>query len=337
MRTKELLTDAVERVGQGKLGVDAPSVSLPSYPGFFGIWDYAREVRRALLASLDAAVKLAEDEARVVTTEAVNKIAQLGDKHLPEGVERSKRVFMPEAMFSFRADKKGNRRSRQGSRAVVAGGIYGLGIGLAQRPDMLETTFFDLFDVQHQFWIHFGEGKGHEAEDSTVSTLGYASVGLGALTMIGGKAVGARSLLEGIVRVCDLFENETARKWAAPVLGAVTIGVVTYFVLELPSTIPKTVGRRIKASLAKESEEKGEEGSFVGANAIRVSRETRKVLRLAAWDLRERFRGMLDERAREVQGAEEIERKATKAIDAFDSIGKRTGEVRESVLLVSAA
>ncbi|TBU38864.1 hypothetical protein BD309DRAFT_929950 [Dichomitus squalens] len=332
-RTKELLTDAVERIGQGKLGVDAPSVHLPSYPGLLGIWDYAREVRRTLLASLDAAVKLAEEEARIVTIEAVDKIAQLGDKHLPEGVERSKRVFMPEAMFSFRADKKGNRKSRQASRTVVAGGMYGLGIGLAQRPDMLETTFFDLFDVQHQFWIHFGEGKDQQTEEVTVSTLGYASVGLGALTMVGGKAIGARSLVEGIVRVCDIFENETARKWAAPVLGAVTIGLVTYFVLELPSTIPKTVGRRIKASLAKESEEKGEESSFIGANATRVSREVRKVLRLAGWDVRERFRAAMEEHGREVHGAEEMERTAMKALDRFCEIEKRTGEVRESVVL----
>ncbi|RDX49848.1 hypothetical protein OH76DRAFT_1403092 [Lentinus brumalis] len=336
-RTKELLTDAVERVGQGKLGVDSPSVRLPSYPGLLGIWDYAREVRRALLASLDFAVKLSEDEARVVTTEAVSKISQLGDTHLPEGVERSRRVFMPEAMFSTRVDKKGNRHTKQGSRTVVAGGLYGLGIGLAQRPEMLETTFFDLFDVHHQFWVHFGEGKGEESEDMAVSTLGYASVGLGALTMVGGKVVGARSLFEGVVRLWDLFENESARKWAAPVLGAVTIGLATYLILELPSTIPKTVGRRIKASLAKEAEEKGEEGSFVGANASRVSRETRKVLRLASWDLRERFRAAMEERGREVHGAEETERRAKKALDWFHEVEQRAGEVRQSVVLVNDA
>ncbi|OSD02381.1 hypothetical protein PYCCODRAFT_1367667 [Trametes coccinea BRFM310] len=337
MRTKELLSDAVERVGQGKLGVDLPTITLPSYPGLLGIWDYVREVRRALLSSLDAAVKLAEDEARVVTTEAVNKISQLGDEHLPEGVERSRRVFMPEAMFSARADKKGNRKSRRTSGTVVAGGMYGLGIGLAQRPDMLETTFFDLFDVHHQFWVHFGEGKSEEHDDMAVSTLGYASVGLGALTMVGGKTLGARGLFEGVVRIWDLLENETARRWAAPVIGAVTIGLAAYFIIELPSTVPRTVGRRIKASLVKEGEEHGEDASFVGAHAARVSRETRKVLRLASWDLKERFRAAMDERGREVHGAEEMERRAKKALDWFHEVERRAGEVRESVVLVNAA
>ncbi|PIL35182.1 transporter [Ganoderma sinense ZZ0214-1] len=333
-RGKDILNDAVERVGQGQPGVGA--VSLPVYPGLFGIWEYASEVRRALLASLDSAVKLTEDEARLITTEAVGRIAALGDKHLPDGVERSRRVFMPEAMFACRKDKKGNRRSRQPT--VVAGGLYGLGLGLAQRPDMLDTSFFDLFDVQHQFWLHFGDGKNElHAEEVTVSTLGVVSVGIGALTMVGGKVVGARSLLEGVVRVWDLLENETARKWAAPVLGAVSIGLVGYYVLELPTTIPRTVGRRIKTSLAKEGEEKGEESSFVGAHAARVSRETRKVLRLAAWDVKERFRSAMDERGREVHGAEDKERGAVKALDYFHRVEQRTGEVRESVVLVSAA
>nr|VWO95596.1 Zn(2)-C6 fungal-type domain-containing protein [Ganoderma boninense] len=333
-RGKEILNDAIERVGQGQAGVGA--VSLPMYPGLFGIWEYASEVRRALLASLDSAVKLAEDEARLITTEAVSKIVALGDKHLPAGVERSRRVFMPEAMFAFRKDKKANRRSRQPT--VVAGGVYGLGLGLAQRPDMLDTSFFDLFDIQHQFWLHFGDGKNElHAEEVTVSALGVVSVGIGALTMVGGKVVGARSLLEGVVRVWDLLENETARRWAAPVLGAVSIGLVGYYVMELPTTIPRTVGRRIKASLAKEGEEKGEEGSFVGAHASRVSRETRKVLRLAGWDVKERFRVAMDECGREVHDAEDKERGAAKALHYFHKVGQQTGEVRESVVLVSAA
>ena len=186
--------------------------------------------------------------------------------------------------------------------------------------------------------MHFGDGKGeHTGEEVAVSALSVASVGIGALTMIGGKVIGARSLLEGVVRVGDLLENETARKWAAPVLGAVSIGLVTYYVFELPSTIPRTVGRRIKASLVKEGEERGEKGSFVGAHAARVGRETRKVLRLASWDLKERFRGAMDECGREVHGAEDVERRAVKALDHFHVVEQQTGEVRKSVVLVSAA
>lgn len=336
MRTKELLTSALDRVGSGKLGVDSPTLRLPSYPGFLGLWDYAKDVRKALLTSLDLAVKLAEDEARVTTTEGVNKISKLGDEHLPEGVERSRRVFMPEAMFSTRnVDKNGRRHSRRLS--TVAGGVHGLGIGLAQRPEMLETTFFDIFDVQHQFLIHFGDSaKSIEDEETAVTALGVASVGLGALTMVGGKTLGFRGIIEGIVRVTDLIGNETARKWALPVIGTLVVGTAAYYVLELPSTIPKTVGRRIRTALLKEVEGRPEE-TFIELNAMRVSRETRKVLRLASWDLRERFRTAMEERSKEVQGAEEMERKASKAVRWFNDVHVRTGEVRETAGLVESA
>ncbi|KAF9468687.1 transmembrane GTPase fzo1 [Collybia nuda] len=330
-KTKSILSAALERVGQGKLGVDVSNITMPTYPGFLGIFDYARDVRRALVSSIDAAVKLAEDEARSITSSGVEQIKALGEEHLPEGVERSRRIFMPEAMFSaVRRGNKGSksRRSSTGS-AIVAGGIHGLGIGLAQRPEMLETTFFDLFDVHHQFYIHFGDGKEDslDSEDSSSlpSALSVVSVGVGALTMVGGQAMGVRGLIEGVVRLTDLVGNETTRKWAAPVLGAFTIGLTAYFILELPSSIPRTVGRRVKASVVRGNRD-GE--SHIELHAGRISRETRKVLRLASWDLRERFRGAMEERGKEVKGAEEMEKKASRAKEWFGDVRKRTGEVR---------
>jgi mitofusin 2 len=336
-RTKAVLNDALERVGQGKLGVEKSFAPMPSYPGLLRIFDYAREVRKALLASLDAAVMLAEDEARLVTTRGVQGIKDLGEEHLPVGVERSRRVFMPEAMFSaMRRGVKGlkNRRSSHShiGGAVVAGGLSGLGIGLAQRPDLLETTFYDLFDVNHQFIVHFGDGKIEE-EPSTTTALSFVGVGLGALTMVGGQAIGVRGIIEGIIRVTDLFGNQTTRTWAVPVLGACTIGLATYFILELPASIPRTVGRRIKASIVTRSGER--EVGFVDAHAGRVSRETRKVLRLASWDLRERFRNAMEERSKEVQGAEEMERRSLRAKEWFGNVGEKTAGIRETANLES--
>ncbi|KAG6812503.1 hypothetical protein H0H92_002502 [Tricholoma furcatifolium] len=330
-RTRAILSAALEQVGQGKLGVENPLVSMPTYPGILGIWDYARDVRRALLASLDAAVKLAEDEARVITSTGVQSIKDLGEVHLPEGVERSRRVFMPEAMFStVRRGAKGSK-SRKSSGAIVAGGIHGLGIGLAQRADMLETTFLDLFDVHHQMWLHFGDGSSKEDEEQSLalvpSALSVVSVGVGALTMVGSSGIGARSLIEGILRITDLVGNESTRKWAAPILGAATIGLTAYLILELPSSIPRTVGRRVRASvIRKDCSSEGE--LFVDLHAGRVGKETRKVLRLASWDLRERFRGAMEERSREVKGAEEMEKKALRAKEWFGDVGQRTAEIR---------
>ncbi|KAJ7245141.1 hypothetical protein B0H12DRAFT_1187679 [Mycena haematopus] len=332
-KAKKVLAHALEQVGSGK---PVGGLQLPSYPGLLAVWDYARDVRRTLLESLDHSVKLAEDEARTITSAGVARIKDLGEEHLPVGVERSRRIFMPEAMFSaVRRGKgaggaKGVLKTRNGNAVIVAGGAHGLGIGLSARPDMQETTFLDLFDVNHQFWVHFGDAhssnsKSSSETDTNPGALSVVGVGIGALTMVGGQAIGARGVIEGIVRLSDFFGNETARKWALPVVGAVTIGAVVYVVLELPSSIPRTVGRRIKAAVeAAEDDEKQWEAEHV----VRIGRETRKVLRLASWDLRERFRGAMEERGKEVKNAEEGEKRALKAQEWFGSVGSRVGEVR---------
>jgi mitofusin len=244
---------------------------------------------------------------------------------------------MPEAMFS--ATRKGGRGIKRRSSsyssiggAIVAGGMHGLGIGMAQRPEMLETTFFDLFDVNHQFFIHFGDGKPEE-ETAGPSALGLVSVGVGALTMVGGQALGIRGVIEGIVRVTDLLGNETAQKWAAPVIGACTIGLTAYLILELPSSIPRTVGRRVKASVLARADER--DVHFVDAHALRVSRETRTVLRLASWDLRERFRGAMEDRSKEVKGAEELEKKSLRAMEWFSGVTEKTANIRAEAKLES--
>ena len=340
MRTKEVLNNALDRVSQGKLGVDNASLSMPVYPGLLGLWDYVKDVRKALVASLDNAVALAEDEARVTTSTGVKHVSQLADEHLPEGVERSRRVFMPEAMFSRGARKFGRSKVRGSSSfngAIVAGGLHGLGIGLAQRPEFLETSFLDIFDAQHQFYLYFGNDKkdSMNEDESMPSVLSVVSVGVGALTMVGGNAIGVRGIIEGIVRLSDLFGNESARKWAAPVVGAVTIGLTAYFILELPSTIPKTVGRRIKMSLVKTDETATEEEMFVNAHAGRICRETRKVLRLASWDLRERFRAAMDERGKEVRCAEELEKRSRVALEYFLDVEKKTAGIRDDAGLIT--
>ncbi|KAG7088769.1 hypothetical protein E1B28_012735 [Marasmius oreades] len=331
VRTKSVLNFALKRVEQGRLGVDKPAVAMPSYPGLLGVWNYARDVRRALIASIDAAVKLAEDEARLITVGGVEKIKSLADSHLPDGVERNKRVFVPEAMFSAVRRGKSAMKSRRTSshgNAVVAGGVHNLGIGLAHRADLLETTFLDLFDVHHQFWLYFGDGHSAQKEEDspTPTALGLVSVGVGALTMVGGQAVGAKGVIEGLIRVTDLFGNESVKKWAAPVLGAVTIGLTAYLVLELPNSIPKTIGRRVKASILRDHGE--EETSFIDTHSERISRETRKVLRLASWDLRGRFSNALDERGQQVKEKEELARKASTAKVFFTGMGKKTEEIR---------
>jgi len=357
-KTKSILVDALDRVSQGHLGVSNSPIPLPSYPGILGIWNYARDVRKALLASIDAAVKLAERDARLSTKIGVDKVQAYGEEYLPEGVERSRKVFVPEAMFS--TDRRGNKASRR-RKIVVAGATHGLGIGLASRSEFLETTFFDLFDVKYQFMLYFYNAKhtsssalcdGVDIDDDqgpSPTALSMLSLGLGALTMVGGQAIGARGMIEGILRLGDLFSNESSKNWIAPVLGVTTIGLGVYLVFELPLTIPRTIGRRVRSqvvrahrqqdlvssatyvSLSSRSVASSYTQGFVEGHAERVGKETRKVMRLACWDLRERFRVALQERQRQVKTGEEMERRAEEAMRWFESMGERVEVIRKEI------
>jgi mitofusin len=336
-KTQRVLTDALDRIGQGLPGVELASVQMPSYPGLLNLWDYARDVRETLLTSLDEAVKCAEGEVRSLTTQGVQQVLALGEEHLPGGVERSRRVFIPEAMFSSRRTRDGKRTIRQNS-CVVAGGTLGLGIGLAARSEICQPTFFDIFDVPHYFWLCFGDCKVDGEDESGSNALSLMSVGVGAVTMIGGRVVGTRAFVEGVARITDVLSHETARKWVPPVFGALIMGATTYLVLGLPKSVPRTVGRRIRNALLikpENSQGRTQEELFVDAHAERVARETRKVLRLAAWDLKECLRVATDERSREVRGAEEMECRALRAKEWFTGVTRRTADIREQAGLVS--
>jgi len=127
--------------------------------------------------------------------------------------------------------------------------------------------------------------------------------------------------------------NETAKKWAAPVVGAATIGLTAYLIFERPSSIPRMVGRRVKASVLSHASER--DVHFVDAHAERVSRETREVLRLASWDLRGRFRAAMGESSKEVKGAEEMEKKAVRAKEWFGIVVERMRAITAEAKLES--
>ncbi|WWC64157.1 uncharacterized protein I303_106765 [Kwoniella dejecticola CBS 10117] len=324
-RTKLAMERGLERVGRGELAAPGPGLTLPSYPGLLGAWDYAAEVKRILLASLDFAVSLAEDDARKLTSEGVDEVIKLGDTHLPADVERTNRKFNPQAMFTPRAIR------RQSS-------VTSLGLGLAGQSQLVEVNVTDIFDLQHH--IHLARSvipstsaTSHELVPFSTE-VGAASLAVGAFSMISGKTLGLRAVVEGIVHFSDFVSNPATRKWIGPIVGVFTAGAIAYVVYELPRSIPKNVGRHIQSTLTTSSGQAQTDDAstpFAEYQAARVSKEVRKVMRLAAWDLRERFRAAVEARGEVVKASEEIEKKATKALEWFDNVEKRVEIIREEV------
>ncbi|KDQ25847.1 hypothetical protein PLEOSDRAFT_1058073 [Pleurotus ostreatus PC15] len=337
-RVGDVLEQALEMVEQGN---NALTLSLPEYPGVWSVLQYARDVRRVMLEALDQAVRDVEDEARGVVEEGVNRVGEVGKKVLPEEVERERRrrVFRKEAMFA--REKTTAAVYRYGAGNSVVGG---LGLSLASREELLEVGLEDLFDYREWFGGYAAAMTALSILGVSLGTLPLVSSHLGSLSLSGlgvslgagglglGALMGIRSLLEASVKVVDMIRDEEVRKWIAPVVGAVVLGSVGWVVVELPRSVPKSVGRRVgREVIVKEKDEEGED-VWIKAHTYRITRETRKVLRLAAWDVREKWRGVYDERVKEVRGMEEVVKKCEKAVGRMAVILGRCGEVRQGIV-----
>jgi hypothetical protein len=93
---------------------------MPSYPSLLRIFDYARDVRRALLASLDAAVILVEDEARQIkasiVTRSVERDINFVDAHAGRVSRETSKVLNRLTSWDLRERFRNARRKGQRGR-----------------------------------------------------------------------------------------------------------------------------------------------------------------------------------------------------------------------------
>lgn len=327
-RTKTAMARALKRVGRGEMAAPAPGIEMPGYPGLLGVWDYARETKRVLLASLDFAVTLAEQDTRRLTTEGVARVSEIGDKHLPADVERSTRIFNPNAMFSPRPTSSRPQSS-----------VSSVGLSLAGQNQLADVNLSDIFDFKHHVILFRSQIPSNSPTPASrdlipfpgeVSGLGAASLAVGAFSMVGGKALGLRSVVEGVFRFSEIASHSATRRWVGPVVGLFALGAIGYVIYELPRSIPRNVGRHLQASLLLSSGAPGdaEMVPFAEWQSRRVGNETRKVLRLAGWDLRERFKSAADERGTVVKESERMEKSAIRALEHMNQFAEQADRIR---------
>lgn len=233
------LEEAVEKVEGGEVATTTTTTSeggegLPEWRGVWELFEWAEEVKCALVRSLESVVRECEEDARIETTKGVERVlGEMGERFLgvdegktKEQKEEEKRVFRPEVMFA--------KRRRGAGRLAMKGLSSGLGLGTAggyqqqqQQDDNLEVdlTFLDLFDVDRFLSLVPGHqsssrksltnGSDHElVETSTILGLG-----LGSLGMVGSRVIGVKGTLDSITKFVEMLGSPAAKKWAGPVLG----------------------------------------------------------------------------------------------------------------------
>jgi len=139
--TRATLSATISTVGQADLGLE--------YPGLFSAFQYAEDLRTAMLDEISGAVVSCEDYARKSTIQGVNMIKSLGLLHVGDGYEK----------LNFRADMMFSRRKDALARTVDT-----------------EVEIWDFFDVQG-IWARQEKVVGSGMALTLVGTLGTRAVG----------------------------------------------------------------------------------------------------------------------------------------------------------------
>lgn len=239
------------------------AVAIPPYPGVLASWSWAHDVRQALVRALELSIRDAEDAARARTAATVTSIqldvptAMLASADAKEVISSEPtseaRTFRPEVMFRQRRARQG-RLALQGMGIGLGLGTTGKGIG-AWRVADFDVSVVDVVDVERLSSLlrgHRAKVDEAEAEASTESALTTLTLGVGAVTAIGTRAIGTKSLLDGIARISDVLGNPAARRWVAPIVGVISASPVLshlHFVLT-PCLCSRWLGRVRRGRLA---------------------------------------------------------------------------------------
>ncbi|KAL8702538.1 MAG: hypothetical protein Q9201_004279 [Fulgogasparrea decipioides] len=203
--TRNALNMTVARIADGDLGVP--------YPGIFSAYQYAEDIKLAMLDRISASVTNCEDHARKQTLLGMGSIKSLGILHL--GDKFTDLGFKPEGMFTRRRDL------------------------LAREVDT-EVEIMDFFDVS-ALW-----SWGENSEKKIAGT----SLALTVAGGLGSRMVGGAGWIDGAVGAVRVMGVKNMRRLIVPGFVAAGILALSYTLLSLPTTLPTRLSRRLSATLS---------------------------------------------------------------------------------------
>lgn len=212
-----ILSASLNQIKQGQLPIleGKPQPYFPTYDGLLTIFQYAEDVRKAFLASLEDSISVAEDVARDSTAQAVEaiKLSPATSTILEESGELKDRKFNPQAMFARRRRFANLQSSEPRHLQEFAAATRSLGL----------ASFGDLIDLERLNWFapHDHMGKGGKDDEHALISGGsiIGSIGFGTLTLFGTGVTGGRAFVEGMVKVSEVLGSKGARKWTGAFIG----------------------------------------------------------------------------------------------------------------------
>ncbi|OOF93089.1 hypothetical protein ASPCADRAFT_209710 [Aspergillus carbonarius ITEM 5010] len=201
--TRSTLGETIARVSEADLGVE--------YPGVFSAFQYAEDLKVAMLEQIAASVTDCEDYARDKTVKGVGFIQNIGLLHVGED------KFAP---LNFRADMM-FRRSRRHTLA---------------RQVHTEVELLDFFDI-----------SGIWERQEKVAGTGMAMT---AVTVLGGRAFGG-SWVDSVFSAAKFLGPNNLRRLFIPGVMAVAVLTAAWMISSIPTTLPPRLSRKLAATLSE--------------------------------------------------------------------------------------
>ncbi|EKV05654.1 Transmembrane GTPase Fzo1, putative [Penicillium digitatum] len=202
--TRSTLTNTIARVSDADLGVE--------YPGIFSAFQYAEELKLAMLDQIASSVADCEDYAREKTVQGVGFIQNIGLLHIGED------KFTP---LNFRADAMFRRGRRH--------------------------TFGRQVDTEVELWDFFDIAGLWERQEKMAGT----GVAMTVVTVLGSRALGGFSWLDSALSAVKVIGPNNIRRLFIPGLLAAAVLTTAYVLSSIPTTLPPRLSRKIAATLAE--------------------------------------------------------------------------------------
>ncbi|ANB12880.1 mitofusin [Sugiyamaella lignohabitans] len=287
--TKKELNRVLMQTGQ------LPSVS---YTSIFDAYNYANSIRAAIIQRIQDAVYDCEVHARKETAIVVNSIKSLGILHLGEQPAFLK-IFKEDAMFT-----KGRHNLARSIQAELS---------VSDFITAAAPTWVSVITNPFNSLLTLGE-KSKELTLSEISEpisqVGTVNNALTVASVIGGGQMILQSKwLNHALNAVRWVDFQLLKRLLVPALVVGSVCGVAYVISEVPNSVPRNVSRKI----AREVVSLG----YVEANAKRIAKESRKVLKYPSQDVRTGFQRLIENTAHQREACEKSAKEAQAGYEYF--------------------
>ncbi|KAF9215430.1 mitofusin [Podila verticillata] len=179
-------------------------------------------------------------------------------------------------------------------------------ISTGKLKDELTLDFVDVFEVQDK--------------------LGMASVSLGAVTMFSSKAFGYKSLIHSLFDITNTVGVSNVRRWVVPVVTAAGLGLLVYIAADMKHALARKTARKLRAQIR--------EGTLVHDEAMRISKDCRRVFKSNAWEIQNRFQKEIEAHERRRAEQEKAAKDNEEAVVYFGKVFDKADELARWVAAV---